>query len=137
MGLKSTTRRLMTFASQDPWRAIEKSKYANKETAYWLVDQVDEAIYESNIDQALLLSFLLRRIAEKVGDPHVHCRASAVMGSAYRLASLYSLANRMLRQAEKYAADCPECRGEVCRRWGVVLHYEHQHEAALAKLESN
>ncbi len=92
------------------------------------------AINEHNVESALERALIARQVSASLSDHHMICRASAALGSAFRLAGCYDLSREKMKEAKLAAGRCLSCIAEVERRWAVLNLYENRYEESLQQL---
>ena len=126
----------MTKIKNDPWRALSSKAFQKEDHVNeFMISTIDEPIVvEKDVDKAMDLAAIARRLAFIVDSDHLRSLAEAYRGSVFRLAGNYALAERHLNRASSLCT-CTVCEINVRIRTAVVEAYKGDIDACLSGVE--
>jgi len=129
---------LVGRTARNPWDSIvgrRPGSYQIPEVGISLMDQVDHALLERNLHQAILTCIVFEKWAEK--DLHFRCKAPAVMASVYSVCGMASEAESKIIEARMLAhtRGCKDCKAQYHRRNGIYLFHSSRPGAAFRSFE--
>lgn len=130
-----SVKNLVGRTERDPWSAVIGSRletYRIPEVGVALMERVDHALFERDLDRAITAGVIFQKWAEH--DLHFRCKAPAVMAAVYAVCGLSGEAERMLVAAKKRlpVSNCQDCRAQYLRRTGTFCAHEGRYQNAYS-----
>lgn len=129
-----SVKNLVTRTERDPWNAVlgrRPDRYQIPQVGNTLIQQVDHALIERDLDRAFRSGIVFERWAQRL--PHFHAKVPAVMASIYTACDLRDRALYKLQQAKRRVErqGCRECRAFYHHRSGRYLIYDHRPKESI------
>ncbi len=116
---------LLTKSLRDPYYVFENKDCRTAAFCALFLEQCNDTIFDTP-RVALELAFIVRRLAQDTKDQHLIAKATAMVGSGYRVEEVYARADDCLLRAEHLAAGCPCCLADIYRRRGINLFHQNR-----------
>lgn len=135
MGDDLSVKNLVGRTERDAWSTVTGSRpesYRISEVGLALMEKVDHALFERDLDGAITAGVVFQKWAEH--DFHFRCKAPAVMAAVYAVCGLRTEAEKKLVVAKKRvrANRCQDCRAQYLKRTGTFLLYETRYQDAYS-----
>lgn len=133
MRLENSAKNLLGRTDKDPWNCLvgrRPDSYRLHEVGVSLMNQIDHALLERDLDRAIYTGVIFEKWAE--WDLHFNCKAPAVMAAVYAVCGIYSEAEKKLMKAKERAnrRKCKDCKAHFYKRNSVYLiHNGRPHDA--------
>ena len=133
MGDDLSVKNLVGRTERDAWSTVTGSRpesYRIPEVGLALMEKVDHALFERDLDRAITAGVVFQKWAEH--DPHFRCKAPAVMAAVYAVCGLSTEAEKKLVKAKDRVRvkRCQDCEAQYLKRTGTFLFHETRYQDA-------
>ena len=132
MAEEHSVKNLVSRAASDPWNVVlgrRPASYQIPEVGHELMATIDYAVFERNLDKAIVTAVIFEKWAENT--PHFSCKAPAVMSTVYTIGGMLSVAEEKIYQAKTRVGNCTDCRAHYLKRNAIFSIYDEQPRESL------
>ena len=120
MAERHSVKILIAKTIADPWNTVtgrRPENYQIPEVGYTLMNIIDLAVFERDIEKASVTSTIFEKWAERMS--HFDCKAPAVMSTIYCIGGHLEIAEEKLMKAKGLIRDRADCEAHYLKRYGI------------------